>query len=117
MTNEDLKIKPTALGKTRYEASPLGMSFSSFKKDGAENAAKSESDFNCDSNHKFFSFCRDLKYFRNMSLDSKYNKMKDRKTLLDKFKEVKTKKNKYKSQNGQNFEKCYNALQQLLRYL
>ena len=92
MTNEDLKIKPTALGKTRYEASPLGMSFSSFKKDGAENAAKSESDFNCDSNHKFFSFCRDLIYFRNMSLDSKYNKMKDRKTLLDKFKEVKTKK-------------------------
>ena len=113
-TGKDLRIEPTVVGKSRYDASPLGTSYSALKKDGAENVVKSESDFNYDSNHKFFSFYRGLNDFKNMSLDPKHNKMKNFKTLLDKFKEVKT--TRYKSQKGKNFEKCYKALQQLPWY-
>ena len=54
MTGEDLGHKPSALEKTKFEYSPLGLSFSkAFEKDKAKSGAKSESDFNHDSNHKF----------------------------------------------------------------
>ena len=110
-TGEDLRIEPTVVGKSRYDASPLGTSFSALKKDGAENVAKSESDFNYDSNHKFFSFYRGLNDFKNMSLDPKHNKMKNFKTLLDKFKEVKTKQPDTKAKKERilkNVIKLYN---------
>ena len=55
LTGKDLRIKLAALQKARYEASPLDMSFSALKEDGAKNVGKSESDFNYDSRYKFFS--------------------------------------------------------------
>ena len=54
LTGGDLGHKPSALEKTKFEYSPLGLSFSkAFEKDKAKSGAKSESDFNHDSNHKF----------------------------------------------------------------
>ena len=45
-----------------------------------------------------------------MSLDSKYNKMKEFNKLLISFKGVKTKKNRSTTQKGPNYEKCRRAL-------
>ena len=56
LTDEDLKVKPGPIEKAKFEASPLGMAFDVPKEDGTTNAAKSESDFNYDSNHKFYIF-------------------------------------------------------------
>ena len=76
MTGEDLGHKPSALEKTKFEYSPLGLSFSkAFEKDNAKSGAKSESDFNHDSNHKFYGFFKGCDEFEEMSLDSKYNKL------------------------------------------
>ena len=58
LTGEDLGHRPSVREKTKFEYSPLGMSLSkSFKKDNVKNIAKSENDFNYDSNHKFYKFC------------------------------------------------------------
>ena len=94
MTGEDLRIKLTSIEKARYEASPLGTSFSALEKGWPESVVKSKSDFNYDKNHKFFKFCRDFNDFKNMSLDSKYKKMEKFNYLLGRFKEVKTNKKK-----------------------
>ena len=57
LTGEDLGHRPSVLEKTKFEYSPLGMSLSkSFKNDNVKNIAKSESDFNYESNHKFYKF-------------------------------------------------------------
>ena len=51
LTGEYLGHRPSVLEKTKFEYSPLGMSFSkAFKKDKAKSSAKSESEFNCDGN-------------------------------------------------------------------
>ena len=43
----------------------------SFKKDEVKHIAKSESDFNYDSSHKFYGFYNMYGEFKEMSLDSK----------------------------------------------
>ena len=69
----------------------MGISLSkSFKKDNVENIAKSESDFNYDSNFKFHRFYKQYDEFEDMSLDSKYNRINEFNTRLDKFKVLKS---------------------------
>ena len=59
MTGEGLQHRPSALEKTKFEYSQLGMSFrEAFEKDKAKSGAESESDFNYDSNHKSYEFCK-----------------------------------------------------------
>ena len=72
LTVEDLGHRPSALEKTKFEYSPLGMSLSkSFKKDEVKHIAKSKSGFNYDSSHKFYEFYNMYGEFKEMSLDSK----------------------------------------------
>ena len=86
LTDEDLGDRPSALEKTKFEYSPLGMSLSkSFKKDQVKNIAKSESDFSYDSNHKFYEFNKRYDEFEEMSLGSKYKKINDFNKRLIKF--------------------------------
>ena len=78
LTGEDLRHRPGVLEQTKFEYSPLGMSLSkSFKKDQVKNIAKSESNFNYDSNHKFYEFYKRYDEFEEMSLGSKYKKIND----------------------------------------
>ena len=77
LTGEYFGHRPSALEKTKFEYSPLGMSLSkSFKKDNVENIAKSESDFNYDGKYRFFKFYKGYDELEEMSLDSKYYKIK-----------------------------------------
>ena len=62
------------------------------KKDGVKSIAKSKSDFNYDSNHTFYIFYKGYDEFEEMSLDFKYNRMKEFDKPLISFKAVKTKK-------------------------
>ena len=95
LTGEDLGHKPSALEKNKFEYSPLGLSFSkAFEKDKTKSGAKSESDFNHDSNHKFNGFYKGYDEFEEMSLDSKYNKLKKINEHLIHFKSVKPKNEK-----------------------
>ena len=89
------------------------MSFSkSFKKDNVKNIAKSESksDFNYDTNHKFYDFYKGYDEFEEISRDSKYNKMNKFTNLLTKFKNLKP---KITTQKGVNYEKCWWALRKV----
>ena len=93
MTSEDLGHRPSMLEKTKFEYFPLGMSLSkSFKKGIVKNIAKSESDFNYDSNYKFYKFYKGYDEFEEMSLDSKYNRIKEFNKTLIKFKAFKPSK-------------------------
>ena len=65
-----------------------------FKKEEVKSVAKSKSDFSYDSNHTFYRFCKGYDEFEEMSLDSKYNTMKEFNKLLITFKSVKTEKKK-----------------------
>ena len=69
------------------------------------------SDFNSDNNHSFFKFYKGYDEFKEMSLDSKYNRMKDFNKLLISFKSLKTKKKKKtelkKEQIMKNVDKLY----------
>ena len=57
LSGKDLGHRPSMLEKTKFQYSPLDVLLSkSFKIDNVKNFAKSESDFNCDSNHKFYKF-------------------------------------------------------------
>ena len=95
LTGEDLGHKPSALESTKFQYSPLGLSFSkAFEKDKAKSGAKSESDFDYDSNHKFYGFYKGCDEFEEMSLDSKYNKLKKINKHLIHFKSVKPKNEK-----------------------
>ena len=83
LTGEDFGHRPSVLEKTRFEYSPLGMSLSkSFKKDYVKNTANIESDFNYDSNYKFYRFYKQYGDFEEMSRDSKYNRIKELNKLL-----------------------------------
>ena len=93
LTGEDLGHRPSMLEKTKFEYSPLGMSLSkSFKKDNVKNIANRESDFNYDGKYKFYRFYKQYDEFEEMSLDSKHNKIKVFKRLLNNFKNLKPKK-------------------------
>ena len=95
LTGEDLGCTPNLFEKAKFEFSPLGMSLrKAFKKDEVKSVAKSKSDFNYDSNHTFCKFYKGYDEFIEMSLDSKYNRMKEFNKLLIIFKRVKTEKKK-----------------------
>ena len=86
LTGEDLGHKPIIFEKTKFEYSPLGMSLSkAFKKDDLKRVAKSNSDFNYDSNHTFFEFYKRIGKLKDMSLGSKYTIMKTFYKRLIKF--------------------------------
>ena len=118
LTGEDLGLKPSTVEQAKFEYSPLGMSLSkAFKKDEVESFAKSRSDFNYDSKYAFYRFYKGYDEFKEMSLDSKYNRMKDFNKLLISFKSLKTNKqtkNRNTTQKGANYEMCRRALQKLL---
>ena len=60
LTGEDLGHRPSEFEKTKFEYSPLGMSLSkAFKKDKTKSGAKSDSDFNYDSTHRFYGFYKE----------------------------------------------------------
>ena len=117
LTGEDLGHRPSVLEKTKFEYSPLGMSLSkSFKKDNVKNIAKSESDFNYDSNYSFYKFYKRYDEFEEMSLDSKYNWIKKFSKLLTNFKIIRPKnpKTQFKKERimkyvDELYEKYYNA--------
>ena len=93
LTGEDLGHRPSVLEKTKFEYSPLGMSLSkSFKKEKVKKIAKSKSDFNYDGKYKLYRFYKQYDEFEEMSLDSKHNKIKVFKRLLNNFKNLKPKK-------------------------
>ena len=115
LTGEDLGHRPSVLEKTKFEYSPLGMSLSkSFKKDNVKNIAKCKRDFDYGSNHEFYKFYKGYDEFEEMSLDSKYNRMKEFNKFLISFKAVRKQKNRSATQKGANDEKCRRALQKVL---
>ena len=103
LTGEDLVYKPNVFKKAEFEYSPLGMSLSkALKKDEAKSVAKNKSDFNYDSNHTFYRFYNGYDEFEEMSLDSKYHRIKEFNKLLISFKAVETKKKqKHNSKNSE----------------
>ena len=114
-TGEDLGHRPSVLEKTKFEYSLLGMSPSQpFKKDNVKNIAKRESDFNYDSKHSFYRFYKDYNEFEEMSLDSKYNKMKKFinltifKNLKQKNPKTQLKKERIMKNVDELYEKYYN---------
>ena len=88
-----LGYKPRVLEKAKFEYSPVGVPLNkALKKDGVKSIAKSKSDFNYDSNHTFYIFYKGYDEFEEMSLDSKYNRMKELINLLLASKLLKQKK-------------------------
>ena len=74
-----------------------------------------ESDFNCDGKYKFNRFYKQCDEFEETSLDSKHNKIKEFKRLLDNFKnlkpikqETKLKKERIMTNVDELYEKYYN---------
>ena len=93
LTGEDLGYKTNVFEKANFEYSPLGMPHNkAFKKDEVKSVVKGKSDFNYDSNHAFNRFYKEYDELEEMSLDSKYNRIKEFNKLLISFKSVKTKK-------------------------
>ena len=93
LTGENLGYKPSVIEQAKFDYSPLGMSLSkAFKKDEVKSVAKSKSDFSYDSKYTFCRFYKGYDEFKEMSLDSKYNRMKHFNKLLINFKSLKTKK-------------------------
>ena len=87
LTGEDLGHRPSVLEKTKFEYSPLVMSFSkAFEKDKAKSGAKSESDFNYDNKYRFYGFYKRFDEIEEMLLDSQYNKIKEFNKLFTNFK-------------------------------
>ena len=111
LSGEDLGLKPSTVERAKFEYSPLGMSLNkAFKKDEVKSVTKSMSDFNYDNSHAFFKFYKGYDECKEMSLDSKYNRMNEFNTLLINFKSLKTKKNRNRTQKGVNYQKCRRAL-------
>ena len=93
LTGEDLGYKTNVFEKANFEYSPLGMPHNkAFKKDEVKSVVKGKSDFNYDNNHAFNRFYKEYDELEEMSLDSKYNRIKEFNKLLISFKSVKTKK-------------------------
>ena len=62
-----------------------------------------ERDFNYDSNYKFYKLYKRHDEFEEMSLDSKYNRIKEFNKLLIKFKALKPKNPKRKEANYEKY--------------
>ena len=91
LTGEDLRYRPSALEKTKFEYSPLGISLSkSLKKDEIQNIAKSISDLNHD-NRRFYKLFKGYDEIEEMSLDSKHNRIEEFNKLLTSFKDLRAK--------------------------
>ena len=100
LTSEDLGHRPSVLEKP-------------FQKDNVKNIAKSESDFNYDGKYRFYKVYDE---FEEMSLDSKYNRVKEFTNLLTNFKNLRPKnpKTKLKQERimknvNELYEKYYNV--------
>ena len=63
-------------------------------------------DFDYGSNHEFYKFYKGYDEFEEMSLDSKYNRIKEFNKLYIKFKVLKPKKNRNTTQKRANYKKC-----------
>ena len=106
LTGGNLGHRPSVLDKTKFDYSPLGMSLSkSFKNDNVKNIANSESGFNYDSNYKFYKFYNRRDQFEDMSLDSKYNWIKEFNNLRIKLKLLNQKKKQKHNSKRANYEK------------
>ena len=93
LTGEDLDLKPSTVEKAKFEYSPLSMSINNaFNRNEAKSVTKNKSDFNYDSNHAFFRFYKGYDEFKEMSLDLRYNTMKEFNKLFLNFQSVQTKK-------------------------
>ena len=79
-------LKKTNLSILHWVCLPLSKSF---KKDEVKNIAKSESDFYYDSKHTFFEFYKGYDELEELSLDSKYKKMKKSNKIFIIFKGIK----------------------------
>ena len=102
LTGEDLGHKPSVFEKANFKYSPLGMSLCKvFRKDEVKSVAISKIDFNYDSNHTFYRFCKVYDEFEEMPLDSKYNRMKEFNKFLISFKAVRKQKNKRDSKRSE----------------
>ena len=118
LTGEDLGHRPSVLEKTKFEYSPLAMSLSkSFKNDDVKNIANRESDFNYDSQYNFCRFYKEYNEFEEISLDTKYNKMKTFTNFLTnlenlKLKNPKTQLKKERTMKNVNelYEKYYKMI-------
>ena len=85
LTGEDLGLKPSTVEKAKFEYSPLGMSLKkAFKKNEVKSVTKNNKNKN--------NFTKGYYEFQEMSIDSKYNRMKEFNKLFLNFKSVKTKK-------------------------
>ena len=69
----------------------------SFKKDEVKSGDKSERDFNYDSNYRFYKFFKGYDEFKEMALDSKYNRIKEYNNFFTNFKALRSKKKKHNS--------------------
>ena len=81
-----------------------------FKKNEVKSATKNKSDFNYDGNHAFFRFYKGYDEFKKMSLDSKYNRMKEFSKFFLNFKSVKKKNQKHslkKRESWRGFDEVY----------
>ena len=114
LTAEDLGHRPSVLEKTNV--SILHKVYKSFRTDNVKNIANRESDFNYDSKHSFYRFYKVYNECEEMSLDSKYNKMKKFTNHLTAFKNLKPKipKTQFKKERvikivDKLYEKYYNA--------
>ena len=97
MNKENLNILHWALSKA-------------FKKNEVKSVANTKSDFNYDSKYAFYRFYKGYDEVKEMSLDSKYNKMKEFNKLLIGFKSLKTKKTETqlkKERNMKNVDDLY----------
>ena len=100
LSGEDLGLKPSTVERAKFEFSPLGMSLNkAFTKDKVKSVTKSMSDFNYDNNYAFFKFYKGYDEFKEMSLDSKYNRMKEFINFLLTLKVSKQNKTKKQKQN------------------
>ena len=88
-----------------------------FLKNDVKSVTKNKSDLNYDSNHAFFRFYKGYDEFKEMSLESKYNRMKEFNKLFLNFKSIKIKKNpetqlkkeRIMKNVGELYENYYNA--------
>ena len=92
LTGEDLRHKPSVFEKAKFEYSPLGMSLSkAFKKDKVKVLVRAFYRF-YKGHDEFYRFYKGRDEFEEMSLDSKYNRIKEFNKFFISFKAVRREK-------------------------
>ena len=85
----------------------MGLTLSkAFKQNKVKSVTKIKSDFNYDGNQTFFRFYRGYDKFKEMSVDTKYNRMKEFNKPFLSFKSVKTRESETSFKKRENYEKC-----------